>query len=45
MENTVSSIFGKVSKISPVKEFEKRKTVISFVDGKASIAQWSETGN
>ncbi|WP_265023365.1 phage tail tape measure protein [Wolbachia endosymbiont (group A) of Epistrophe grossularia] len=36
MKNTVSSIFGKVSKNSPVKEFEKRKTVISLVDGEAS---------
>ncbi|WP_353280049.1 phage tail tape measure protein [Wolbachia endosymbiont (group B) of Silvanus unidentatus] len=36
MGNTVSSIFGKVSENSPIKEFEKRKTVISLVDGEAS---------
>lgn len=36
MGNTVGSIFGKVSENSPVKEFEKRKTVISLIDGKNS---------
>ncbi|WP_375316267.1 phage tail tape measure protein [Wolbachia endosymbiont (group A) of Colletes cunicularius] len=34
--NTVSSIFGKISENSPLKEFEKRKTVVSLVDGKNS---------
>ncbi|KAB2978029.1 MULTISPECIES: phage tail tape measure protein [unclassified Wolbachia] len=34
--DTVSSVFGKVSENSPIKEFEKRKTVISLVDGEAS---------
>ncbi|QXY89925.1 phage tail tape measure protein [Wolbachia endosymbiont of Diaphorina citri] len=36
MGDTVSSVFGKVSENSPIKEFEKRKTVISLVDGEAS---------
>ncbi len=36
MGDTVSSVFWKVSENSPIKEFEKRKTVISLVDGEAS---------
>ncbi|NGZ20101.1 MULTISPECIES: phage tail tape measure protein [unclassified Wolbachia] len=36
MGDTVSSVFGKVSENSPIKEFERRKTVISLVDGEAS---------
>ncbi|MBD0392285.1 phage tail tape measure protein, partial [Wolbachia endosymbiont of Pentalonia nigronervosa] len=36
MGSTVSSIFGKISENSPIKEFEKRKSVVSLVDGKNS---------